>query len=329
MRNSLPYLDVLDITVWQRRDKALRVADTPVAEQFEKATGAISDSAMHQEPNQAITDSVTTTATVVDDSVNDTPLIHPTPIPAPTTPTQEHNVSDIEVPPDYLFVPPDAVFEDNFEPLLPDHDTAFVPEPELDPKQIRTQGILGLDWDALQTRVQQCKDCELYKKRNNTVFGVGDAQARWLIVGEAPGHDEDLQGEPFVGRAGQLLNAMLQAVGVKREQVFIANTVKCRPPNNRNPDALEMETCAPYLQRQIQLIQPQLILVIGRVAVQQILQKEEAIGRLRGKLHTYADTGIPVIVSYHPAYLLRRPAEKAKTWTDLQLACRHVKPLSG
>lgn len=355
--NPLLYLDALGITVWQPRDKALRVADA-----FKEVQDTVSSSGISQ-PEESVENThsstappaavVATTEAVTphaaplqqtqDSALPDTsaqfplqglppqglpPFTATADAPPPTPPkTPVAEIIDTDALPDYLFVPPEALLADNFEPLLPDDDEAFSPAPEVDPKQIRAQDILGLDWQALQARVQACKDCELHKQRNNTVFGVGDVQARWLIVGEAPGHDEDLQGEPFVGRAGQLLNAMLQAVGVQREQVFIANTVKCRPPHNRNPEVLEMETCAPYLQRQIQLIQPQLILLIGRVAVSQILQTEEAIGRLRGKLHSYADTGIPVVVSYHPAYLLRRPAEKAKVWADLQLAYRQVRPL--
>jgi uracil-DNA glycosylase, family 4 len=179
--------------------------------------------------------------------------------------------------------------------------------------------IASLDWTALQQRVQHCTLCsELAASRTQTVFGVGDRQAQWLVIGEAPGADEDAQGEPFVGRAGQLLNAMLQAIGLQREQVYIANVLKCRPPNNRDPKPDEAAHCEPYLQRQIALLQPQLILVVGRVAAQNLLKTDTPIGKLRGSVHRYND--IPLVVTYHPAYLLRSPGEKRKAWDDLRLA---------
>ena len=149
------------------------------------------------------------------------------------------------------------------------------------------------------------------------MFGVGDKNADWLVIGEAPGKDEDLQGEPFVGRAGQLLNAMLLAAGLQREQVYIANILKCRPPNNRDPRPEEVVRCEPYLLRQIALIQPKLILAVGRIAAQNLLKTETPIGKLRGKVHLLGNTGIPVIATYHPAYLLRSPQEKRKAWQDL------------
>jgi len=179
--------------------------------------------------------------------------------------------------------------------------------------------VAALDWTALQQRVQNCTLCtELAASRTQTVFGVGDRQAQWLVVGEAPGADEDVQGEPFVGRAGQLLNAMLHAIGLQRGQVYIANVLKCRPPNNRDPRAEEAANCEPYLQRQIALIQPRLILVVGRIAAQSLLKTDTPIGKLRGRVHRYGD--IPMVVTYHPAYLLRSPGEKRKAWDDLRLA---------
>ena len=180
--------------------------------------------------------------------------------------------------------------------------------------------VSGMDWNQLQEAVSQCRLCELHAGRTQTVFGTGNRQADWLVIGEAPGRDEDLQGEPFVGRAGQLLNAMLLAAGLKREQVYIANILKCRPPNNRDPRPEEVVCCEPYLARQIALIQPRIILAVGRIAAQNLLKTETPIGKLRGRVHRYADTGIPVIATYHPAYLLRSPLDKRKAWTDLQLA---------
>ncbi len=189
--------------------------------------------------------------------------------------------------------------------------------------------IAGMDWDALQQAVASCQACGLCRSRKNTVFGVGDRQARWLVVGEAPGEHEDVQGEPFVGQAGQLLDNMLKAVGLSRqgsgaEAVYIANVLKCRPPANRNPQPEEVLQCEPYLRRQVALLQPQIILALGRFAAQSLLQHSVPdvatipLGKLRGQVHRYE--GVPVIVSYHPAYLLRTPQDKAKAWIDLCVA---------
>ncbi len=180
-------------------------------------------------------------------------------------------------------------------------------------------------WEVLRQRVANCQQCELYQGRKQTVFGVGDHNADWLIIGEAPGAEEDKQGEPFVGRAGKLLNSMLLACGLQREQVFIANILKCRPPNNRDPKPEEVAACSSYLREQIDLIQPKIILAVGRIAAQNLLQTETPIGKMRGQKYEYADTGIPVVVTYHPAYLLRAPREKRKAWQDLQMAMRVYK----
>lgn len=179
-----------------------------------------------------------------------------------------------------------------------------------------------INWQALQHEVSHCKACDLHQSRTNTVFGVGNTEADCLIIGEAPGKDEDLQGEPFVGRAGQLLNQMLLAIGLSRESVFIANILKCRPPNNRDPKPEEVVKCAGFLQQQIAFVQPKVILAVGRIAAQNLLQSEEAIGRLRGAVHRLPGSDIPVIATYHPAYLLRSPLEKRKAWADLVLAKR-------
>ena len=202
-----------------------------------------------------------------------------------------------------------------------------------------------MDWPALQTAVAQCQACGLCETRRQTVFGAGARQARWMVVGEAPGEQEDRQGQPFVGPAGKLLDAMLAAMGLSRhaddaidalekragqtdqegqaggppaEGVYIANVLKCRPPANRNPQPDEVARCEPYLRRQVALVQPQVILAMGRFAVQSLLQTSEPIGRLRGRAHQYA--GVPVIVTYHPSYLLRNPPDKARAWQDLCLA---------
>lgn len=180
-----------------------------------------------------------------------------------------------------------------------------------------------LNWDALRARVLSCTRCELHKQRTQAVFGVGNRAAEWLIIGEAPGAEEDRQGEPFVGRAGKLLNNMLLAIGLKREEVYIANIVKCRPPNNREPMPDEAQSCSPYLARQVALINPKIILAVGRVAAQNLLKSDRPVGSLRGKRFYYDNTDIPVIVTYHPAYLLRSPQEKRKAWQDL-LAAKEI-----
>jgi uracil-DNA glycosylase family 4 len=192
----------------------------------------------------------------------------------------------------------------------------------------RPEGIDAMAWPELRAAVASCQACPLSASRTQAVFGVGHAQAEWFIVGEAPGEQEDKEGEPFVGRSGQLLDRMLQALSLTRaegdaaHQVYIANAVKCRPPANRNPHPQEMAQCEPYLLRQIALVQPKVILVMGRAAVQSILKSSEPIGKLRGRVHQVA--GIPLIVTYHPAYLLRNPVDKALAWADLCLAREQV-----
>ena len=181
------------------------------------------------------------------------------------------------------------------------------------------EGILA-DWVALQRQVAACRLCQLHEGRTQTVFGVGDVNADWMLIGEAPGAEEDRRGEPFVGRAGKLLDAMLQAVGLAREKVFIANILKCRPPNNRDPRPEEVLACGNYLAQQINTVKPRLILALGRVAAQNLLKTETPIGKMRGKRYHYGDLSVPLVVTYHPAYLLRSPREKKKSWQDLQLA---------
>ena len=174
--------------------------------------------------------------------------------------------------------------------------------------------------DELKKVVSECTLCDLHRSRTQTVFGVGHPAAEWLIIGEAPGADEDRLGEPFVGRAGQLLTSMLRAMGLAREEVFIANILKCRPPNNRDPQADEVNHCSSYLRQQIELIQPRIILVVGRIAAQSLLNTDTPIGKMRGQQYTYQNTDIPVVATYHPAYLLRSPQQKRKAWEDLKFA---------
>lgn len=191
--------------------------------------------------------------------------------------------------------------------------------------------VATLDWPALRSAVAACRACGLCESRTQTVFGVGHTEAEWMIVGEAPGEQEDLKGEPFVGPAGQLLDAMLSALSLSREaagpaaeRVYIANTLKCRPPRNRNPAPEEMAACEPFLVRQIQLVRPRIILAMGRFAVQMLLRSAEPIGKLRSRVHQYQ--GVPLVVTYHPAYLLRNPADKARAWEDLCLAAASAAP---
>lgn len=205
----------------------------------------------------------------------------------------------------------------------------------------RSRGdIATLDWSQLRASVAACTACALCESRTQTVFGVGHPQAHWLVVGEAPGEEEDRQGEPFVGASGQLLDRMLAALNLSRkyegsegseddegsaaaaQRVYIANTLKCRPPRNRNPSAEEMAQCEPYLLRQIELLQPRVILAMGKFAVQALLRCDDPIGKLRGRVHRYQ--GVPLVVTYHPAYLLRSQQEKAKAWEDLCLAASVV-----
>lgn len=206
-------------------------------------------------------------------------------------------------------------------PASPSAPAAKPVEVPLGPRPV---GVETMDWLALREAVAGCQACSLCQSRTQPVFGVGHEQAQWMIVGEAPGEQEDKQGEPFVGRAGQLLDRMLAALALTRseadaaQQVFIANVLKCRPPANRNPQPQEVAQCEPFLTRQIELVKPKVILAMGRFAVQSLLKSSEPIGKLRGKVHEVA--GVPVIVTYHPAYLLRSPADKALAWDDLCLA---------
>jgi len=212
-------------------------------------------------------------------------------------------------------------------PPAPPALSALSAEPARAPDDAREAAIAAMDWSALGTAVAGCTACGLCGTRTNTVFGVGDPQAEWMLVGEAPGENEDLQGEPFVGQAGKLLDNMLGALGLARgRNVFIANVLKCRPPGNRNPEPGEVAQCEPYLRRQIALVKPKVIVVLGRFAAQSLLRSTTPIGKLRGAVHSYE--GIPVVVTYHPAYLLRTLTDKARAWEDLCLA-REVHDRAG
>jgi DNA polymerase len=216
------------------------------------------------------------------------------------------------------------------EPTVPPVRVALeqvVGEPSIvTPVGERAAAIAGMDWAALREAVAECTACGLCQSRRQTVFGIGHPSAHWMIVGEAPGEQEDLKGEPFVGAAGHLLDNMLRALDLTRDeappqrQVYIANTLKCRPPRNRNPEPEELARCEPFLVRQIELIRPRLILAMGRFAVQALLRSSEPIGKLRGRVHRYQ--GVPLVVTYHPAYLLRNLPDKSRAWDDLCLAAQ-------
>ena len=238
----------------------------------------------------------------------------------------------------YLQAPQRAVAASMVQgPVAPMPEVASMPvnlvaETPQSPQQQSTgaTGIELMEWDALAATVAECRACALCNGRRNTVFGVGDRQADWLIVGEAPGEIDDLQGEPFLGQEGLLLDNMLRALGLNRRQkVYIANVLKCRPPGNRNPEPQELAQCEPFLRRQVELLQPRVILAMGRFAVQAMLRSTEPIGKLRGQVHRY--NGVPLVVTYHPADLLRNLTKKGEAWADLCLALEVLEqpPVSG
>jgi uracil-DNA glycosylase family 4 len=196
------------------------------------------------------------------------------------------------------------------------------PLPSLIPASDDAVQLSATDWDSLRVAVQSCTACGLDKTRTQTVFGVGNPLADLMIIGEAPGFNEDKQGEPFVGQAGQLLTAMLQAIGFERENVYIANILKCRPPNNRDPQVEEVNLCTPFLQKQIALVQPKLLLAVGRIAAHYLLNSKAPLSQLRNQTHQYGSLNTPLIITYHPAYLLRNPKDKGKAYEDLQRTCR-------
>ncbi|BBU27301.1 phage-related DNA polymerase [Burkholderia sp. THE68] len=222
-----------------------------------------------------------------------------------------------EPPPPVVQTDPDTPPLDAYDDLPWTDDAPVHSEPVAlaeAPEDVHT-----LDWDALAERVANCERCRLCERRTNTVFGVGDREADWMLIGEAPGENEDKQGEPFVGQAGKLLDNMLRALDYSRQSnVYIANVIKCRPPGNRNPELDEVARCEPYLQRQVELVKPKVIVAMGRFAAQSLLKNEASIASMRGRVHAYR--GVPVIVTYHPAYLLRSLQDKSKAWADLCLA---------
>lgn len=275
------YLDAMGIQLWERRDLPPAAVEEVVAE-----TVTVAEAPPKPEAKpQAV--AVEPRTKPVDDGLPAW-LDEAPPLDEPGFDLDEGEIDE------------SAFFAESAEPALP--------------------AIATLDWPALQQRVGECSACsELVESRQQTVFGVGNQQADWLIIGEAPGEEEDTQGEPFVGPSGELLNAMLHALGLKRQQVYITNTIKCRTPDKRDPQPQEIALCEAYLKRQIALLQPKLILVAGRIAAQNLLKVDTPISKLRGTVYRYEGT-IPVVATYHPAYLLRSPLEKRKAWADLCLA---------
>ncbi len=197
------------------------------------------------------------------------------------------------------------------------------------PAKPRDDSVGGMDWTSLERAVASCRACALCETRNKTVFGVGERQAHLMVIGEAPGADEDRQGEPFVGRAGQLLDRMLAAIGLARDQVFIANILKCRPPGNRDPRPEEALRCEPFLLRQIELVRPRVLLAVGRISAQHLLKSDDPVGRLRGRWFEFGPARIPLRVTYHPSYLLRASEQKGKAWHDLLAVAQRMGPAHG
>jgi DNA polymerase len=283
------YLQAMGITLWQRRG----LPELSVSETAE--TDGVSEPARQEREFQA-------------------PLTQPEHADSPSADDLHGTPSEIEAPPPWTdeYLPADEPPPHFYEDYPTEWESAPV-------SKVRETPVSELDWDALRERVRACRLCGLREGCTQTVFGVGNTSADLLIIGEAPGADEDRQGEPFVGRAGQLLTAMLLAMGYKREQVFIANILKCRPPNNRDPRPEEAMKCEPFLLRQIELIQPRVILSAGRISAQNLLKTDIPVGKLRGRVHRFGARQLPLVVTYHPAYLLRSPEQKAKAWDDLQL----------
>lgn len=203
-------------------------------------------------------------------------------------------------------------------PAQPDARSEHTAEPGPGRQPTAAAEFASLGWEALRERVQQCQRCPLHQTRTQGVFGIGDRQAQLMLIGEAPGAEEDRRGEPFVGRAGKLLDEMLRAIGLSRETVYITNVLKSRPPNNRDPRPDEVAACEPYLRQQLELVSPCVIIALGRIATQYLLKSTQSLGRLRGQWHQYGPRATPLRVTYHPAYLLRSPADKYKAWQDLK-----------
>lgn len=287
--NRQQYLKAMGVQVYRLRDQAQVVDD---AMQAELADTGLTPA--EQSPSAVI------------EPVVEKPVVKAA---GPSEPVPDYDLPDED----------EAGYDDDIAAYLGGADTSAT--------QFRADDVSSLNWQQLQERIAGCRLCDLCQARKNTVFGVGNPQADVMVIGEAPGADEDAAGEPFVGAAGQLLDNMLKAIGLDRKKVFIANILKCRPPSNRNPEPVEISACKPYLDRQIVLIKPKLILSVGGVSAQNLLQSEETVGRLRQQPRHLPESNIPVHVTYHPAYLLRKPTEKAKSWQDLKRFMRAMQSI--
>jgi len=313
----LAYLEAMGVSVWERRAPLVAtpeaVAARPVpVERTESVECTEPESPAMPTPRLDQRASSQPVATVESQPVAEHPLAEAAPTEAvPLT------VSDLEPLP-----LPDWDEPAEYSPALLDEWEAMGHPPASEAEAVNP--IAHMDWDALDAAVRGCRACRLWETRTKTVFGVGDRRADLMIIGEAPGADEDSQGEPFVGRAGQLLTRMLAAIGFSRDQVYIANVLKCRPPGNRDPKPDEALACQAYLHRQVALIEPRVILSVGRISAQQLLKTDTPVGQLRGRWFDYGPARIPLRVTYHPAYLLRSPEQKAKAWDDLTEVWRRL-----
>jgi len=322
----LHYLDAMGITVWKPRGHATATAQAEVPTAVAEAV----------EPPQSAADARQPTGAEAGKPATPLPAELAVPLERAPAHAQRHQGRAATGQPTSSEPPkaeePPPWTDDDFAGMPLDDAGAVPSDPFAEAPAIRgsPNPVGTMDWPALKEAVAGCHACGLCARRTNTVFGVGSEQAELMFIGEGPGQDEDRKGEPFVGRAGRLLDRMLGAVGLAREQVYIANIVKCRPPNNRNPNPDEAAACRAFLERQIALIRPKLIVSLGAISANNLLGMSDSVGRLRGRSHHYQPSDgaapIPLIVTYHPSYYLRSPAEKAKGWQDLQ---RIVRTLSS
>lgn len=305
----LAYLEAMGVSVWVPRAPLVAMADTVTAMAVPVESTKPKSSAM---PSPALDERASRLVAVVESQ----PLVehHPAVGAASAAPTMDVPQTGPDVEP-LPFSMSDWDESANYSPALLDEWEAMGHPPATEVEAVNP--IERMDWNTLDATVRGCRACRLWETRTKTVFGTGDRRADLMIIGEAPGADEDSQGEPFVGRAGQLLTLMLAAIGFSREQVYIANVLKCRPPGNRDPKPDEALACQSYLHRQVALIEPRVILSVGRISAQHLLKTETPVGRLRGRWFDYGLARIPLRVTYHPAYLLRSPEQKAKAWEDL------------
>ena len=299
-KQRLAYLEAMGIQAWRLRQPKPEAAESePAASPHAAKTALPSALADHARNHPAPLLSMPAKPSLMPNHLPERLASSPLP--------NSPSVAKLHTPPtDILANAQPAVMPTREGPVPTKAETASIPS------------LPPISWDELQTKVATCTACPLHQTRTQTVFGVGDRKANWMVIGEAPGEQEDLQGEPFVGRAGFLLNEMLRAIGLGREQVFIANILKCRPPKNRDPQVEEAAACEGYLKHQIALVQPRIILAVGRIAAQNLLRTTTPIGKLRGIVHAYQN--VPLVVTYHPAYLLRSPLEKRRAFDDLRLA---------